>query len=262
MSGFITSNRGLHTIKTDSVFSVIREINEILSLTNEPEKLVNTALDTFSQLLNIECCWAQTISGAQNQLLSLTAERGFSDAMRSEIAAINMRHDFSRQIVGMGNKIVIPDLNNDGLYGLASFRTAGYKWLVAVPLMTYRVYGILGAASQNRKLLEKETADLIMVIAGLIANALSKAQLTQRFKPRVEAKDIINEEPRKEMTSEAKPEIKTEIVPAATVTETIAEKPPATPPADTTLKKNPPKRVDPVFHSHKHKMENFRKSHR
>jgi hypothetical protein len=50
-----------------------------------------------------------------------------------------------------------------------------------VPLMTYRVYGILGAACRNKKSYDKNTTGLIMVMAGLIANALSKAELTRNF---------------------------------------------------------------------------------
>jgi outer membrane biosynthesis protein TonB len=97
--------------------------------------------------------------------------------MRQEIGTMDLNHDFSEQVIGMGHKIIIPDLSNDGLYGIPSFRKAGYKWLIAVPLMTYRAHGILGTASRNRKLLKKDTADLIMTIAGLIAAALSKSHL-------------------------------------------------------------------------------------
>jgi hypothetical protein len=168
-----------YTIKTESVFSAIREINEILSLTNEPDKLLNTALDTLSQTLSLECCWIQTISDRKNQKLSLSADRGFTDAMRSEITKMGLNHDFAGQIIGMGHKIIIPDLSNDGAYGLGSFPASGYKWLAAVPLMTYRAWGLLGTASKNKKLLDKDTAELIMVIGGLIANALSKALITR-----------------------------------------------------------------------------------
>ncbi len=229
-----------------------------MSLTNEPEKLINTALDTLSQIMSLECCWIQTISGAQNQQLFLAAERGFSNEMRSEIISMDMGHDFSRQIIGIGHKIVIPDLNNDGVYWLASFKAAGYKWLVAVPLMTYRVYGILGAASPNKKRLEKETSDLIMVIAGMIASALSKAHLSRSFGSRNKPPESALTEPVKETKL---PEAKTEATTKALLPDTKIEEKPVAPAADLAPKKHPPKRVDPVFHSHKRKMESFRKAH-
>jgi hypothetical protein len=96
---------------------------------------------------------------------------------------MDLNHKFSGEIIGMGEKIAIPDLNHDGVYGLSSFRAAGYRWLVAVPLMTYRVYGILGTACRNKKSYDKNTTGLIMVVASLIANALSKAELTRNFQP-------------------------------------------------------------------------------
>jgi len=216
-----------------------------LSLTNEPEKIVNTALETLSQTLDVECCWIQTIGDRHNQQLSLAAERGFNDDMRSEMISMSMSHDFSGQIIGLGHKIIIPDLNNDGLYGLASFRNAGYKWLVAVPLMTYKVYGILGAASRNKRILQKETADLFMVIAGLIANALIKVHLSRGLPPRIKPVNL------------SPPESQTE----TPLPETIKKVSPAT--AYSGLQqKNPPKQVDTAFYSHTHKMQSFRKSHR
>ncbi len=181
---------------------------------------------------------------------------------------MDLTHEFSGQIIGMGNKIVIPDLNNDGTYGLPSFRAAGYKWLVAVPLMTYRAWGLLGTASKNRKILEKDTADLIMVIAGLIANALSKAHMSGSFNRRGKLPEVVMLQPDK-------------ITP---LSDTTTKTPPATPPVDSsphspllTLKeeehliiavekktpaeKKPKKPVDPVFNTHTRKMETFRKAH-
>jgi signal transduction protein with GAF and PtsI domain len=170
----------LPKIKHESVFAAIRDINEVLSLSNETQTILNMTLDTLAQVLGIECCWVQTID-ARKRLLHLAAERGFSSEMRREIAAVDMGHSFGKQIIGLGNSIVIPDLSANGRYGLPSFRAAGYRWLVAAPLMTYRVHGVLGVASRHKKRLRKETADLVTVIAGLIGTALNKAGLSRSY---------------------------------------------------------------------------------
>lgn len=239
-------SRGLNQIKTKSAFATIREISEILSLSNEPDKLANMALDTLSRVMEIDCCWLQTISERKHEKLFLAAERGFSPEMRREIASMDMSHSFSEQIIGRGHKIIIPDLSNDGIYGLPSFKRKGYKWLVAVPLMTYRVHGILGTASRNRKLLKKDTADLVMVIAGLIATSLSKTNLSQ--------KSSVPENPANAPVREVSQDL-----------DTPDKKPEA--PADVTAPVNSPpgkhvKRPDGAFHSHARKMESFRRSHR
>jgi hypothetical protein len=279
-------------IKIDSVFSAIREINEILALTNEPDKLVNTALDAVSQTLNIECCWIQTISDRRNQRLSLAADRGFNDAMRAEITSMDLKHKFSGEIIGMGNQIIIPDLNNDGAYGLASFRTAGFKWLVAVPLMTYRVYGLLGAACRSKKSYDKDTGGLIMVVAGLIANALSKAEFSHYSHHsantgKIPIKDtntplpgqVINEPVKTALPTvvlipgpvqfTASPEIEKEMavnardqdVPAAGRPAQNIPPPAPEKPLEPAAVKKPRKNADPVFHAHTRKMESFRKTH-
>jgi signal transduction protein with GAF and PtsI domain len=206
-----------------------------LSLTNEPKKLANTALDALAQSMDVECCWIQTVTQRKDKRLSLAAERGLSDEMRSEIAAMNLNHDFPGQIIGMGQKIIIPDFSNDGVYELASFRNAGFKWLVAVPLMTYRVYGILGTASRNKKLLRKETADLFMVIAGLIAGALNKTHLSGGFTP--QKKPVILSQPAKEVIAD-------------------------TAPSGMAPQKNLPAHKDTAFLSHARQMRSFRESHR
>jgi len=201
------------------------------------------ALDTLSQVLGVECCWIQTIADKKQKMLTLAADRGFSPEIRREIAAMDMGHAFSEQVIGLGHIITIPDLSNDGLYGIPSFRNTGFKWLVAVPLMTYRAHGILGAASRNRKLLHKDTPDLVMTIAGLIAAALMKAYLSKSAP-----------EPQ---TAQAGPELKKEpaapeLMPAPPVNIVKQESPP---------EHRPTKRTDVAFHSHAKKMEIFRRSH-
>ena len=266
-----------YIIKTENVFSVIREINEILSLTNEPDKLVNTALDTLAQILAIECCWIQTIGDRKKQKLTLAAERGFTEAMKAEITAMDLTHEFTGQIIGMGHKITIPDLSNDGRYGLESFGKAGYKWAAAVPLMTYRCWGLLGTASKSRKLLKKDTPELIMVIGGLIAHAWSKSQMTGGAVRRGNLPDLLTLKPgnpaavpadtrtdiapvtpaartTKDNCSDKLPEIPQEILPPEEPVQNIHEAPHARKPQS--------KRIDPAFHSHTRKMENFRKTHK
>jgi signal transduction protein with GAF and PtsI domain len=198
------------------------------------------ALDTLTQALKVDCCWIQTISG-KNRKLDLAAERGFNVEMRREIAGMEAGHSFSEQVIGLGHKIVIPDLANDGAYGIPSFRKTGYRWLVAVPLMTYRVYGILGAASRHRKLLKKETPELMMVISGMIATALSKSYLSGADRPSAGAARDTKQETKAPLK---KPE------PPANVKKTHS------PP------EKPAKRPDGAFHSHARRMENFRRSHR
>ena len=204
-------------------------------------------LDTLSQVLKIECCWIQTINDRKHKQLLLAAERGFSDKMRLEVSSMDTSHGFSNQIIGLGHNIVIPDLYNDGVYGLSSFRTAGYRWLVAAPLMTYRVHGVLGIASRDKKLLHKETADLVMVIAGLIGTALNKTYLFQKSvtqeKPVDSMEKVIKVDP-------AKPDLQS-TGPAYTSTSPVpvSDKKPALP-------------AEGTFKSHTRKMDKFRESHR
>jgi signal transduction protein with GAF and PtsI domain len=203
------------------------------------------ALDTLTQVLKTECCWVQTIS-ARKRTLALAAQRGFSQEMKAEMASLDINHRFSEQIIGLGNEIVIPDLANDGVYGFSSFRKAGFKWLVAAPLMTYRVHGVLGIASRNKKRLSKETADLTKVIAGLIGTALNKAWLSQ--KPAVA-----------ENTTPAADKNPKKATPSPEKTTSPAVQP--APPQSTTEKETTPPSQEGAFRKHASRMKSFRSSH-
>jgi signal transduction protein with GAF and PtsI domain len=238
-------SKGPSDIKNESVFTAIRDINEVLSLSNEPQRLLNMTLDTLTQVLGIECCWVQTIN-ARKRSLHLAAERGFNSEMRREISAVDMDHDFSRQVVGLGNGIVIPDLSRDGRYSLRSFRAAGYKWLVAAPLMTYRIHGVLGIASRHKKRLRKETPDIAMVIAGLIGTALNKADLSRESQ--------IPEKPVQSPHQENRQDFVTprgDIPSLSNISNTPHDLP----------QENVIKPIDGSFHQHAHQMNAFRRRH-
>lgn len=203
------------------------------------------ALDTLARVLEIDCCWIQTVNIRKHKKLVLTAERGFSPQIRQEIVSMDLNHSVSEQIIGMGHKIIIPDLSNDGLYGLPSFGMTGYKWLVAVPLMTYRAYGILGIASRNHKRFRKDTADLIVVIAGLIATSLSKAYLARQIP--------VTEKP----AEVSLPQVSK----GSQLTETKVKYSRKSPDSGKTSAPENPVQSDGAFKTHIHKMETFRKSH-
>jgi signal transduction protein with GAF and PtsI domain len=203
------------------------------------------ALDTLTQVLKTECCWVQTIN-TRKRTLALVAQRGFNQEMKNEMTSLDISHRFSEQIVGLGNEIVIPDLANDGLYGLSSFRKAGFKWLVAAPLMTYRVHGVLGIASRNKKRLYKETGDLTKVIAGLIGTALNKAWLSQKPSGPEKVPPAPEKKPASPLPSQEK-------------TPPPAEQ--TTPPQSTSEKETTPPQ-EGAFRKHASKMKSFRSSHR
>ncbi len=183
----------------------------------------------------------------RKRILSLAAYRGFSPEMKHEIVRIDTNHRFSKQIIGLGNEIVIPDLSNDGLYGLSSFPDAGFKWMVAAPMMTYHIHGILGIASRNKKRFYKQTSDLTKVIAGLIGMALNKAWLAQKSPaPEKPARASDKNDP----GSPSKPQGEK---PAPTG-QSNAPNPPPDKPAT--------KAVEGTFHKHARKMKSFRNSHR
>jgi len=165
--------------RTDKIFFIISEVSEALSLSNEPQQILDMVLDTLLEVLNIDCCWVQLLS-LENRELRLAAYRGFTPDMKREMGSVDLGQSFGNQVAGLGHKIIIPDLPIDREYGLSSFSKAGYRSLVAVPLMTYHIQGVMGISTRNRQRFHAEITELLMVIARLVGMAIDKADLYQR----------------------------------------------------------------------------------
>ena len=96
---------------------------------------------------------------------------------------MNKDHPLFQEVLGMGNRIVIPNLSLDGAYGLSVFEKAGFYSLVAVPITTYKALGILGAADEKKRKFSSDIAQLLSVIASLVGVSLTKTSIMQKALP-------------------------------------------------------------------------------
>lgn len=80
--------------------------------------------------------------------------------------------------MGLGNRVVIRNLSKNVNYGMEMFEEAGFHSLIAVPIMTYKVLGIMGVAYRSRKKFDNEFPQLIAVIASLVGMALNKEMIS------------------------------------------------------------------------------------
>ena len=99
--------------------------------------------------------------------------------MYREMAQVDMNHHYSKEVVGLGNKIIIPDLSMDGSYGMSMLKRAGFISLIAVPITTYKVLGVMGAAYKVRKKFGNDFPQLFAVIANLVGMSLNKSMINE-----------------------------------------------------------------------------------
>lgn len=170
---------GCETIKNGDILSIISDISETLSLNSKPRHILGTTLDTLSGIFKADCSWAQ-LADAGGDGLSLVASLGFTADMKRELDRIDRSHRFSREIVGLGHKIVIPSLSRDGKYNIPIFEESGFGSLLAVPIITYRISGVLGMAFRTRTKFGKDQIQLFEVIAGLIGMSLQKSAFNEQ----------------------------------------------------------------------------------
>lgn len=133
----------------------------------------------MAHTLNADCCWVQLIDLGSDKL-PLMACLGFTQEMKREMALMDPGHIFSHEIIGLGHKIILPSLNRNGRYNIPVFKKAGFRSLIAVPIMTYRIYGILGLAYRARMRFSDEFAQLVSVIGNLVGMSLNKSMLSKQ----------------------------------------------------------------------------------
>lgn len=166
-------------IKNRDILAIISEVSETLSLTSNPRHILGTTLDTISGIFKADCCWVQLAEAGDGDL-SLVVSLGFTADMERELNLIDRGHRFSREIVGLGHRIVIPSLNRDGKYNIPIFEKSGFRSLLAVPIITYRSHGILGMAFRTRTKFSKDLVQLFDVIAGLMGMSLQKSAFNEQ----------------------------------------------------------------------------------
>ena len=67
----------------------------------------------------------------------------------------------------------------DNRYGMEFFKKAGFSSLIAVPIVTYKVLGIIGAAYREKRGFSNDFSQLFSVIANLVGMALNRTMITE-----------------------------------------------------------------------------------
>jgi len=163
-------------IKSDEILYIISEISEALSLTSKTNLIVEAALDSISENLKADCCW---IHFADGESLSLASSRSFTQELRDRMVQLDMSHQYGKEVIGLANRIIITDLsmdNDNGNYGLSAFEMAGFRSLIVVPIVTYRVLGAMGVAYRSKKDFSNDLPQLFAVIASLVGMALKRSK--------------------------------------------------------------------------------------
>jgi hypothetical protein len=113
------------------------------------------------------------LTGQNNNGPYLASYRNFTADILHEMNYMDSGSILYREVVGLGNKIVIPNLSVDNSYGITAFSKAGFSSLAVVPITTYKVLGIMGAADKKKRRFDNDLTQLLATIANLVGVALS-----------------------------------------------------------------------------------------
>jgi signal transduction histidine kinase len=174
------------------LLSIISAVGETLSLSDEPQQLINLVLDKLLEILAIDCCWVQRLD-EQSGELKLAGHRGFTPEMVEEMASMKLGQSPTGQGVILDQRILIPDISTEARYTLVSSTKAGLHSFAVVPMgVKNRMLGVLGIASQRRLHPEVKNVELLTTIASQIGTTLDKANRYQQIKQQEEQLALVN----------------------------------------------------------------------
>ncbi len=111
---------------------------------------------------------------AENSSLELVAHQGFHFKERLENVIRDVSDVYHREIIGLGNILVIPNLRHNDTYNFPTLNSMGYRWLVAVPMRNHRLAGVMSLASRKRRKINGEFGEFMAAVAGLAIMAYEK----------------------------------------------------------------------------------------
>jgi len=153
-------------INNREILSTIGAINESLSIANSPKLVLEMTLETLSHTLEIECSWIQLMSSGKSDL-ELAAHYGFNFMERLENIISDVDDAYQREIIGLGNSLIIPNLQRNNPYDTSTLNRMGYQWLVAVPMRNHRLAGVMSLASRKKRKINDDFGEFMEAIAGL-----------------------------------------------------------------------------------------------
>ena len=160
-------------------------------MNDKHDLIVDAVLDSLSNTLDIYCSWIQTaVSTGKDPYLA--SYRNFNEEIYDDMSRMRKNHPLFKTVVGFGNKLVISNLSMDGVYGMNVFEKAGYHSLIAVPITTYKVLGIMGAVDRKKSRFNSDFTQLFAVVANLVGVALSKDMKTQVLVSEKDVRTIVD----------------------------------------------------------------------
>ena len=111
---------------------------------------------------------------AENSDLELVAHHGFTFKERLENIILDINDVYQREIIGLGNSLVIPNLQRNNQYDISALGRMGYHWLVAVPMRNHRLAGVMSLASRKKRKIDGDFGEFMAAVAGLAITTYEK----------------------------------------------------------------------------------------
>ena len=114
-------------------YKTLNEISSVVSQSLDLNEILHSALDKVLQATDLQIGGIYLLN-EETQILSIHAQRGFSQEFASAIDHLEIGEGFSGEVVETGEPLVIRDITQDERLSRGIVRDEGFMSLLVVPL--------------------------------------------------------------------------------------------------------------------------------
>jgi K+-sensing histidine kinase KdpD len=154
--------------------NILLTVTQALSGSLKPDQIVSSALEIVNRSLGFGGYMLALYHGRS----VLNEYRGFNDQLLERLKNIELRESLLGNVLRQSQPLILNQINGNPDYFLSSLTQAGYKSLLAVPMVSANeTSGIIGVTTTAEHIFMPMEVDLLRAIGREIAVAISNSQL-------------------------------------------------------------------------------------
>ncbi len=157
----------------------LNAITATLNQSPDLDHILNKTMDKVLEVMGIDGGWVQLLD-EDSGVLSLVAQRGFSQEMAAETSTIKLGESITGKVAQLGKLIVVDKVSDDPRLSMETGRREALHAFAGVPIKSRgKVLGVLGVFSRNSHQLNPQEVNLLIAIGHQIGVAVENARLVE-----------------------------------------------------------------------------------
>lgn len=157
----------------------LNALSTTISQSPNLDHILHAAVDKVLEVMSIDAGWIQLLD-ENTGLLSLAANRGFSQKMLQETKTVKLGESMTGRVAQLGEPIVVNKVSDDSHLSMESGSQENLHAFAGVPIKSKdNVLGVLGIFSRSPRELSVQETQLLIAIGHQVGVAIENARLAQ-----------------------------------------------------------------------------------